>query len=175
MKSNYFFCSLFFFLTNFYNSQKNELAIQSSFTNIGISYEYFTGKKFSFGAQAGTGLFGIKKNELIIMTSNSYSSKNLTEFYTSPFVRYYFRDDFNTWFLMGEIYFSKVQSTLFINEVESNKTSKKYFGPALGGGYKFKLNNRFTINTFITVGYDFNENDLVPLLGNGLISLGYQF
>lgn len=47
------------------------------------------------GLQGGAGLFTTKKDEIAVMTSDQYSSKNRTEFYTAPFARYYFKDDFS--------------------------------------------------------------------------------
>ncbi len=163
------------FLSNLVYAQKNEIAAQTSIVTIGISYEYFTKKNFSLGAQTGTGLLSIKKDELAVMSSNNYSSKNQTQIYVAPFVRYYFRDDFKSWFLMAEVYASKVKSTMLVNDTESNTIFKNYFGPLVGGGYKFKIKNSLTVNASMTLGYDFNDNDLVPVLGNGFLSVGYQF
>lgn len=160
---------------NMLKAQKNEVAVQTSISNIGIFYENFIGKNFSMGLQAGTGLFAITKDEIAVMTSDQYSSKTRTEFYAAPFARYYFKDDFSAWFLMAELYASRAKSTIFVNEVTSDKISKKYFGTLVGGGYKFKPKNRLALNIFMAIGYDFNDNDLVPVLGYALVSLGYQF
>lgn len=156
-------------------AQKNEIVVQTNYATIGLSYEYFLQNHFSLGTAVGTGLFAIKKKETPFMSDYEQIRKNNTSFYIAPFIRYYFTNDYKSFFLMTEFHVSKVNSTIYRNGIENKKLEKTYLGPFLGVGYKFKLKQKFSVNLYVAAGYDLKENSLIPIIADSMVSFGCQF